>query len=230
MYSVALAMGLSCGAGCGSISTPFLTAYVLGREKGLKSSFLITLIFSLGKIIIMGVLGGLSAYLASTIITKGMILFGLDITKLFSILTLIIGIYLIITSLKSSSKQKKCSSCVANNSCKSRQNYNPTKSSYSKNITLKEFALLFFAGVFYGITPCVPLITMLATATTLTVLEGVLLLSFFGFVTCITPSIIQNIIAGYIAPKMKKELENKYKYITIIAGVILIITSIRIII
>jgi|LGOV01.1.fsa_nt_gb sulfite exporter TauE/SafE len=214
MYSIALAMGLSCGAGCGSVSTPFLTAYVLGKGKTLKSSLLTTLIFSLGKIIVMAILGGLTALIGTELISKDITVFGVELVNLFSYMTLLIGVYLVYRSIK----KKSCQSC---SSSSKGINLETTKDSHS----LKEIILLFTAGVLYGITPCVPLITMLSMSVSLSILNASLLLAFFGLVTCVTPSIIQNLLAGFLSSNIQMNLKKHYKYITGLAGVILIVTS-----
>lgn len=216
MYSIALAMGISCSAGCGSVSTPFLSAFILGKGKNIKSSFLSTLIFSLGKIIVMAILGGSSAYLGSEAISSGMNILGFDITNIFNIITFFIGLFLVITSIN----KHKCSTC------NSKDTHNGIIVEKDEAITRNEYIMLFTAGIAYGITPCVPLITMLASAASLSIFNGVLLLSFFGFVTCITPSIMQNLFAGFVAPKVKENLKANFKFISALAGSILMFSSI----
>lgn len=214
MYSIALAMGLSCGTGCGSVSTPFLTAYVLGRGKTLKSSVFITLIFSLGKIIVMTVMGGLTAFVGTELISKDISIFGIEVVNFFNYMTLLIGVYLVYRSFN----KKSCQSC----SCADESVMLETM---KKKHSVKEVILLFIAGVLYGITPCVPLITMLSMSISLSVINASLLLAFFGLVTCITPNIIQNLFAGFLSTKIQASLKKKYKYITGLSGVILIVTS-----
>ena len=215
MYSIALAIGLSCGAGCGSVSTPFLTAYVLGKGKNLRSSLITTMIFSLGKIFIMALLGGLTAFLGTELIDKGITFLGIEIVDFFSYMTLFIGIYFIYKGIRGSS----CKSC-SKNQIESQLNVSSSRYSY------KEFLLLFVAGMIYGITPCVPLLTMLSMSVGLSVLGGICLLAFFGLVTCLTPSIIQNLVAGLVSKKVQIDLKEKYRYISIIAGVVMSVTSI----
>lgn len=214
MYSIALAMGLSCGAGCGSVSTPFLTAYVLGKGKTLKSSILTTLFFSLGKIIVMAILGGLTALVGTELISKEISIFGIEVVNLFSYMTLLIGVYLVYRSFK----KKSCKSCSGNDGSTILGKVKHTHS-------VREMMLLFIAGALYGITPCVPLITMLSMAVSLSVFHASMLLAFFGLVTCITPSIIQNLFAGFLSSSIQMNLKKQYKYITGLAGVILIVTS-----
>lgn len=224
MYGIALAMGLSCSAGCGSVSTPFLTAYVLGKGKNLKSSMKATVLFSMGKIIIMGILGFLTSYLSRELISKGITLLGVDITAIFSIFTLLVGLYLIYTFFK----PKKCSGCKGSSKHKETISLDMNERvniETNEDITKKEAIMLFSAGAAYGITPCLPLITMLGTALTLAPIEATLLLLFFGTVTCVTPAIIQSVVAGIVAPRAKKDLASKFRYITALAGIILCISS-----
>lgn len=213
MYLSALAIGLSCSVGCGSVSTPFLTAYVIGKSKNLKSSVLATIIFSLGKIIIMAVLGGLTAFISASILPDNGILFGINLTIIFNIITFIIGFIIILTAFKKRSYKNCCSGC---------KNYDIIS---SEVFSIKEAISLFFAGAAYGITPCVPFITVLVMAIPLGLWEGVALLSFFGLVTCIAPALIQIFVAGLVTPKIKKDLKKSYKYISLIAGIVLIVIS-----
>lgn len=219
MYSLALAMGLGCGIGCGSVATPFLTAYVIGKRKDLKESLKATLIFSLGKIIIMILLGGISAYVGQALITETKNFFSLDVKLVFNAISVLLGFMIIIKNVR---KKNSC------RSCRKHCNENVTvESPKNKLLENKEKIMLFGTGIIYGMTPCVPLGSMLLIAAGLPVLEGMMLLGFFGVVTCISPVIIQSIIAGMIAPRMMKELSDKVRYVSILAGGMLIYLGIN---
>ena len=209
MYSLALAMGMGCGIGCGSVATPFLTAYMIGKRKSLKESLKATLIFSLGKIIIMIILGGVTSYIGQTLITETENIFQFDIKLLFNAICILLGSIIIIKNIK---KKKGCSSC---------------KGSCSVSVKAEEKIILFGSGIVYGMTPCVPLGSMLLIATGLSVLNGMALLGFFGIVTCISPVIIQSILAGMIGPRMIKDIPDKVHIISILAGCILIYLGIN---
>lgn len=219
MYSLALAMGLGCGIGCGSVATPFLTAYVIGKRKDLKESLKVTLIFSLGKILIMILLGGISAFIGQAVISGSKDLFSLDVKLLFNGISVLLGAMIII---KNARKKKSCRSC--RNHCKENVIIGQPK---KESLNNKEKIMLFVTGIIYGMTPCVPLGSMLLIAAGLSVWEGMMLLGFFGVVTCISPVIIQSIIAGMIAPRMIKDLSDKVRYVSILAGGMLIYLGIN---
>ncbi|MCY6484620.1 sulfite exporter TauE/SafE family protein [Clostridium aestuarii] len=219
MYTLALAMGLGCGIGCGSVATPFLTAYVIGKRKDLKESLKATLIFSLGKILIMILLGGISAYIGQALISETKNLFGLDVKLIFNAISVLLGSMIIIKNVR---KKKSCRSCGSH--CKGTPTIEVPKNQSLKN---KENIMLFVTGIIYGMTPCVPLGSMLLIAVGLPVWEGMMLLGFFGVVTCISPVIIQSIIAGMIAPRMIKDLSDKVRYVSILAGGMLIYLGIN---
>lgn len=224
MYSLALALGLGCGIGCGSVATPFLTAYMIGKRKHLKESLKATLIFSLGKILIMVILGGISAYIGKALISETQNLFKFDIKLLFNLISILLGCMIIIKNLR---KRKVCGTCGCH--CNGNDTYENIimEEKNNESLTIKEKLILFVSGAIYGMTPCVPLGSMLLTATSLSIFDGMLLLVFFGVVTCISPVIIQSVVAGMIAPRMIKDIPDKVHLVSILAGCILIYLGIN---
>jgi len=213
MYLLALTLGLSCGAGCGSVVTPFMTSYVIGRQKNKKEVFKSMLIFSLGKILIMMILGGLTAAIGQNMIELlgGYVPFHLN--YLFNGVMVLFGIYLVYSSLK---VRKSCKGCSAN-----AVEIEVSGQGYNKK-SIREYIALFVSGVVYGITPCAPLGIMLATVMGKGMAGGALLLGFFGSITCLSPALIQIFIAGLIIPKMKQEIPLKIHWISFVSGCIMI--------
>jgi len=219
MYLLALTMGLSCGVGCGSVVTPFLTSYVIGKGKNVSGSLQSFLIFSMGKILIMALLGAVSSMVGQALITESEALFPFSITYMFNGIMIGMGLILLYDNMN---KNKKCGGCADNCS-------EPKVSKISKGYKLNRFrenTALFIGGVFYGMTPCAPLGIMLVTAVGLSVLESALLLAFFGFVTCVSPVILQCVLAGMIIPTMKKEIPDMHHYVSLVAGCMLVVLGV----
>lgn len=212
MYLLALTLGLSCGVGCGSVVTPFMTSYVIGKQKSQKDCFKSILVFSLGKILIMMALGAITALIGESAIEVVQIYIPFQLNYLFNVVMVLLGIYIVSKSLK----KKSCSQCtkISVKIDVPDRGYNEKKE--------KDMVPLFMSGVIYGITPCAPLGIMLTTTIGIGIIKGALLLGFFGLITCLSPAIIQVFIAGLMIPMMKKEIPEKIHWISLFAGCLMI--------
>jgi len=213
MYLLALTLGLSCGVGCGSVVTPFMTSYVISRQSSKKECIWSLLIFSLGKILMMMVLGGISAYVGNSILQTMEVYLPFQVNYLFNVMMIIFGAYILITSFR---KKKDCNHCQKNT-----VKIDVNDHGYNEH-QRRDYQALFISGMIYGITPCAPLGILLTTVIGKSVIEGVLLLGFFGVITCLSPALIQLFIAGVMIPKMRSEIPMKVHWISLFAGFIMI--------
>lgn len=217
MYLLALTLGLSCGAACGGLVTPFMTSYVIGKQQNKKEAFISLIYFSMGKILVMMFLGAMSALFGSDVLSIMQSICPFSLRYLFNIIMIIVGIYIVFSSIK---KKKKCSTC----NCSGKK-LDKEVEGYSQNI-IKGYGAIFLSGIIYGITPCAPLGILLAAAVGQSIINGILLLGFFGLITCLSPVIIQIFIAGLMMPVMKKEIPKKIHYLSIVSGCAMIILGI----
>lgn len=210
-FLTVIAMGLSCGIGCGSISTPFIITRVLGEEKNTKQSFKAVLFFTFGKILMLGFLGFSTSLLGIAVLNILMEALPFDVQYLFNILCFLFGCSIIYNAFKN----KTCFSC---NNCNADKKNEIIKKLSSYNSYL-------LSGAIYAFIPCVPLTASLAYSATISPFWGALLLVCFGFANSISSLLVYAPVTGWAVSKMKKEIPQFMKGIKVIAGGLLIVIS-----
>ncbi len=219
MYLLALGLGIGCGFGCGSLSTPFITSYVVGHDLNLKNGFFSMLIFSFGKILSMVVLAVTVSLLTVNFIEPTSTFLNIKLTTYFDFTMVVMGVIIIKRAIKGLRKKIDCNSCSKQSEVTVIDEFKHDQKIEENGVKLKDNLFLFIAGILYGLTPCIPLITILAICSTLSVLNAFALMLFFGIVTCMSPTFINSLIAGILNKNMRRELKASAKYIQIVTGV-----------
>ncbi len=190
IIALAVTIGLGCGTCCGSATTMFLSGYVISESDTKKGSFVKILIFFLGKI-----LGVLAVCIISAIIGQSVIesLEGVINIELISpIVMLLISIFLIASFVKKKKQVSKCTSCSGCSGEKKKKTKLP----------------LIILGFVYGISPCLPLITITTYAITLDMVSVIILATAFALASSTVPILISSGFSVVLASKIKSELGN----------------------
>lgn len=209
IFITVMLTGLGCGLGCGSLSTPLLVGRMLGEARSTKECVSATVIFSLGKILMYMILGGLSAIFGSAVIENVQSIYPGVTQNVFRLLSIFFGIIILIKVFK----KDKCSSC---RQCK------------SNRIIFDKFknSSYFVIGIVYAVIPCSPLIVALTYAAGMSVCSALLLMLCFGVVNSIFSVIIYAPVVGTIIKRIKQDIPDYYKWIQLFSAVMLIGMSI----
>lgn len=221
MYAMALGLGLGCGFGCGSLSSPFLTSYIVGKDLDVKTGFKSLFIFSIGKIISMVILAILVSLLAFNFITEETMILGIKLTSLFNIFMVIMGIMIVKMSINVIKKNKECS---CNKSCDVNviDEINHDIKMDNKEESKRDLIMLFGGGFIYGLTPCLPLITILGICATLSIVSSAMFMLFFAIITCLSPVLLNTVVSGVVNKTMRNELKSDAAYIHVLVGMFLV--------
>lgn len=205
IFFTVIIMGFGCGIGCGSLSTPILAGKMIGEARTTKQCMTAAGIFSLGKIVMYMILGGLSSIFGGIVIENLQMIYPGISRNVFKIIGILFGIIIIAGTFKSS----KCSAC---------------KSCSSNSIFLSKFkdSSYFMIGVIYAVIPCSPLIIALTYAAGMNIIEALLLMLCFGVVNSIFSVIIYAPVIGSIIKSMKRDIYQYYKWIQRFAASMLI--------
>ena len=199
----AIVMGLGCGAGCGSLSTPFMITKILGDQKDVKQSFLSLLSFTFGKVLTMIILGVLTSMIGREVISLVARILPFDMNLFFGAACIIFGFSLILKKLK----RNRCGSC-RNHNKRSALWYEPS---------------YFLSGALLAIIPCVPLVSVLVYASAINTFSAALLLAVFGLANSLTPLFLYAPLTGFALSRMKKEIPEHLGKLQYIAAILLII-------
>ena len=205
IFMSVMTTGLGCGVGCGSLSTPLVVGKMIGEARSKKGCMLVTGIFSAGKILMYMILGVLSAIFGGMIIDTVQQLLPNVTQNLFRIVS--IGFGLVI--LRNAFRKNKCGSCKQ---C----------GSTGKFLSRFKNSSYFVIGLIYAVIPCSPLIIALTYAAWMEPMIACLLMLCFGVVNSIFSVIIYAPIVGAVIGRMQEEIPQYYKWIQVLAAVMLI--------
>ena len=205
IFATVMTTGLGCGIGCGSLSTPLIVGKMLGEARSKKDCMIATGIFSAGKILMYMLLGMLAAIFGSIIIDKIQELLPNVTQSIFRIVSIFFGTVII----RDAFKKQSCSSC---------------KQCGTNHTILHKFkdSSYFVIGLIYAVIPCSPLIIALTYSASMKPMLAALLMFCFGIVNSIFSVIIYAPIVGTIIDRMQVEIPQYYKWIQVLAGLMLI--------
>lgn len=208
-FLAAIVIGLSCGTGCSPIISVFMTSFVMGNSNSVKKGLLSFLYFFLGKTAVVIVLAFLSALFGSAILGKSGKLLGFDLKLVLDIFLILTGLILALKMLVQKKKDgcKECSSCG---------------SIHGKLEKDKKGLAVFAIGAAYGITPCAPLLLVLALASLGSPLSSFPLSVLFSIASSISPLILLAAMAGFFSKKMHEEIPQFIKYFQLISFMVFI--------
>ena len=194
-----LVAGFSMGWGpCLAYTAPFLLPYIGGTKKSWRDGLKVGLVFSIGRLIALAILGGLVT-VAFKFINQFFPPQKSGILYLISALFMIaIGIFIILGK--------------------------GFRIQIGKNILDKSTESIFLFGFLMGIAPCVPyvaILTYIACVAENTVFAGVLYAMIFASGTAIAP-IVLGILVGGITGKIFRK-DRYIKIFQMVCGVILIL-------
>lgn len=207
IFTTILLTGLGCGLGCGSISTPFLVTRMIGENKSTRACIQVVALFVAGKIIMLALLGLLSAFLGGTVLSAVQTLYP-NVTKwVFRVLIICFAAYIIYNTLRS----HDCSHCKGCGSDK------------KERLLTLSYPL---AGAVYAAIPCAPLVLALTYAAAMKPAIAVLLLVCFGLANSLFPILLYAPITGAVMTKMRAEIPQFMKYIQLVAGGVLLVLAV----
>lgn len=204
IFSSVLLTGIGCGIGCGSLSTPILISRMIGEKRGPKSCIRVSLLFLLGKIVMLAFLGVLSALIGGTVLAFIQSAYP-SITKWLFRLLLVSTALLLFSYLFRKPGCGHCKGCAADGT--------------GRLITMS-YPL---TGAVYAAVPCAPLVLALTHAAAMKPVMAVLLLVGFGLANSVVPIFLYAPLTGVIVNKMREEIPNLLKYVQFAAVVVLLI-------
>ena len=203
IFSTVLLTGAGCGVGCGSISTPFLIARMVGEQRGTKECVQASGLFLIGKLCMLSVLGLLSAFLGGTVLA-GLQSFYPNITKWVfrALLACTAGLLLYHTLHKPS-----CGQC---RSCKT-------------NLTGKLLTVSYpLAGAVYAAIPCAPLVLALGYAASMKPAAAAVLLAGFGLANSAVPLLLYAPLTGAVIKRLREQAPGMFKWLRCAAAIVLL--------
>lgn len=210
--TTALSIGLSCGAGCSPIITTFLTTYILSHSNGIKKAVISYISFFLGKVLSVSALCVISAIISKQFIDKDGFIGSINLRLVAQLCMSAIGIVMVVRWIleNNNKKESKCESC---------KNCNHTK-----KVEYKEGILpMLLAGITYGLTPCAPLIIMIAYTFSIPVFYAGITGIVFALSSIISPVLLLIVITGALTKKIRKEIPDYLKWFKLASYILLII-------
>ncbi|MFI3115493.1 MAG: sulfite exporter TauE/SafE family protein [Clostridia bacterium] len=223
IFATVLFMGFSCSMGCGTVNTPFLLGSLLGDGTSIDQSRKSIMLFSLGKIISLMIMGFLSAVFGSIILTYVQTLYPDATIWIIRITTIIFGARILYFTIKNEFLPKKddeptgcssCAGCPSSKGCSSVKTEQKIPKSY------------FIAGLLYATIPCGPLLTTLTYASTMNIFTAMLLLGLFGLVNSLIPVFFFASLVGMANAEFTKNSTNFLRYVKLSGGAILVYAAI----
>jgi len=197
VLGIAMASG-PCLASCGTL----LLTYLAGTGKSVFKAIAAYLLFSLSKILVYLVLGLLAFFLGRLIFEK--------FSYLFNVILFGAGVFIILLGLLMFlGKEINSAPCAF----------------LRRNILEKDRKNIVILGLFSGLLPCAPLVTLLAYAGLISKngLENLGYTFSFGLGTTISPLLILAALTGLL-PNFLKRLKGSYgRIFNIICGLIMVI-------
>ncbi len=218
-----LFMGFSCSVGCGSVASTFVLGTQIGEDGSIESCMKAILLFCLGKIVSLAIMGFLSAIFGTIILNYIETVYPNSTIWIVRGVTCMFGIAVIASAFRKKEKQQAietqeaggCSSCAGcASSCSSKQAV-ATKTKSSEKMMKGSY---FFAGLLYATIPCAPLVTTLTYASTMTPILGTALLALFGVVNSIVPVCLHATIIGQANSELAKETPYLMKPLKVLGG------------
>lgn len=208
--TTALSIGLSCGTGCSPVITTFLTTYILSHSDGMKKAIISYISFFFGKILSVFILCSISAIISRQFIDENGFIGNINLRLLAQMCMSAIGIIMIITWFLENRKKLKCREC---NKCHE-----------NKNITKRNGILpIFLAGITYGLTPCAPLLIIIAYTFSLPLFYASITGVVFGLSSIISPVLLLIVITGALTKKIKNEIPDCLKWFKLASYILLVI-------
>ncbi len=213
IFSAVAVMGFGCSFGCGTITTPFILGSLLGEGTSIHASRKSIALFSLGKVLALASMGLVASLVGTTLLSSVETIYPQSTVWILRAVTVVFGLWL----LYSAFFQKSCNNTAACTSCRSQTSLphtNVRKSFY------------FGVGALYATIPCVPLISALGYACTLSPILAILLMAVFGVVNSIVPVLGYASLVGLANAEFAQKAPMYIKYIRGAGGCILIAAAI----
>ena len=180
----ASAVGVTCGAGCGSAAFGFLSSYILSRGKGWSSALHQTLSFLLGKLLAVISLCACSSLLGTVLIGAEDALLSVLLHKAVYAVLLVSALWLLFDFRQ---EQKGCKAC---RHCSHGANSAPS----------------FAVGFAYGASPCAPLLMVLGYAALLSLPGALVLGAVFSLSSSLVPVLLTLTLTGALSAQVAKQL------------------------
>lgn len=229
IFSTMLLLGFTCSLGCGTVATPFVLGSLLGEGKDIHESRRAILIFSLGKVVTLTVLGFLASVFGSVVLSAVESVYPNATIYLVRLVTAVLGIRIVWSAIQTWRKPKTaeavtspCGGCPSNSGCPSKGGCGgvaPRKEDAQK---LAHRGSFFLAGVLMASIPCGPLLMALTYASTMHVVTGTLLLTSFAIVNSIFPVVFYASLVGLANREFNRDAPSLVQYIKPAGGVLLI--------
>lgn len=227
IFATVLFMGLTCSMGCGTVSTPFLLGSLLGDGGSIEESRRAIMLFSIGKVVSLMIMGLLTAVFGNIVLTYVEQLYPDATIWIIRIATFVFGGRIIYLTTKYEilpQKTEGTTSCTSCSGCSKAKS--GCGSAENTDIASKTPKSYFIAGLLYATIPCGPLLTTLTYASTMNLLVAMTLLGLFGIVNSIIPVFFFASLVGMANTEFTKNSQQFLKYIKLSGGLILIYASI----
>ncbi|HEX3043188.1 MAG TPA: hypothetical protein VHY08_00420 [Bacillota bacterium] len=190
----ALAIGLSCGTACSPLVNLFLATYAMSGSGGVKKGLASFGYFALGKTGVIITLVMLSAVLGRAVIGKASRIIGLDLKLILDLSMILTGIFLLLRWGWLSRSKDTCRGCGGGDRICGEEQH-----------SLPQLPVV-LAGAAYALTPCAPLLMILAFASLLPLSQALILGLVFSFASSISPLLLLTAMAGFLSQKMKQQI------------------------
>ncbi len=213
-YGWAFVLGLLYGwSSCTLTCAPLISSYIIATDKGIRRGFYLTLIFNLGRIGVLVLMGFFAGLLGQAfLVTSEYRIYGIMV---FCIGTILIGLWTLLKRPGSG----RCS-------------VEPGERKIIHRLLPKNFDLrVFLLGALITLFPCGGLVLVLTlSALSLSPLSGALAAFMFGIGSVLSPLLLIGGVAGWFAKKIDRNAPNLRIWVQRAAGILLIIIGLGILI
>lgn len=229
IFSTMLLLGFTCSLGCGTVATPFVLGSLLGEGKDIHESRRAILIFSLGKVVTLTILGLCASLFGTVVLSAVETIYPNATIYLVRFITALLGVQIIWGAVQTWRKSKQpeavaspCGGCPSSGGCPSKGGCGGSAPRKEDAQKLAHRGSFFMAGVVMASIPCGPLLMALTYASTMHVVTGTLLLTSFAIVNSIFPVVFYASLVGLANREFNRDAPSLVKYIKPAGGVLLI--------
>lgn len=146
-----VSIGLSCGVGCSPVINVFLSTHIISHANGTKKALVSFFSFFLGKLLSVTLLCIIASLIGKQFITENGYIGVVNLRIITQLVMSAVGLVLVAKWFLEHKNNHTCKSCKGCNTKKSKSGFFP----------------MLIVGITYGVTPCGPLIAILAYSITL---------------------------------------------------------------
>lgn len=207
--AAAASVGMGCGTCCGSGMGMFLSGYLMTHAKNFGQSFRAFLSFCLGKLMGVMVLCGSASLLGSRFLDDSGYLFGVPVKAVVDGAMILLGLWLLVQWVLERKGRKSCHACGG-------RAQKPVDARVS-------FPVLWVMGVGYGVSPCGPLLMMMAYAATVPLGCALAVGAVFALCSAVSPMLLLLLLSGALAGRVYREIPQYLTWFRLGSYILLVI-------